>query len=537
MDPSSTTTAAADVDDKLELRKAKHAITQYNMTCPIKESDLFINLEEDICHHEPHDRDVQIENCLSINQHRFNDLRINLLSGKDYELTTEFTRGKPRLLGEGTYGAVLLARDRGTNNYVVLKFIKKEHGQIEDIINEYSMQRKASKILRAGCKTPNIVGIMKLSETSALNRYFNEYILVQEFCSSTPSSQFSMTVEEALEEHKRGKQIFSQKQWQHICLQLVSAAHQLNKGGIMHLDLKANNTLLQIRRNQLIVCVIDYGMAMGPKERVKRDTIFDKSCINQYYGIEMFIYPYPFKYSDMYLISNIIEIVAKSVMRNKGLEDEMRFYRAVFPAVRDSDEVLKLKIKALYKKSPQCVPSGDAVLKPKLAEECRVSADSQAITALINACSQLVESQYEKALMIAMFSIMFHANLRIGEITNSSYNLKIRQVSMKKENHIVIRFTSSRYCLNKPVTINMKADCDSSRKSICPVLLLNEYLTLRGDDCGHLFIDESARPIHPANFTSLLWSACRKASLTIRKITPLSYSLHDYNNGFASFSY
>ena len=137
------------------------------------------------------------------------------------------------------------------------------------------------------------------------------------------------------------------------------------------------------------------------------------------------------------------------------------------------------------------------------------------------ACNcKLASSPFEQSLFPAMFSLMFHALLRLGEVTDSPHNLQYHSLSLTKH-ALAITFTSFKHSLGHPVTINIKA----SSSPACPVRLMHYYLTLRGHGPGPLFMFYNRSPITPSYFRSFLKSSLALAGLSSLRITPHSFRI------------
>ena len=134
---------------------------------------------------------------------------------------------------------------------------------------------------------------------------------------------------------------------------------------------------------------------------------------------------------------------------------------------------------------------------------------------------------YEKHLLAAVFSTMFHAFLRLGEVTASPHNIRYEQVAVGASG-VAITFTSFKHHLGSPITISIKS---SSSETYCPVKLLSTYLTMRGNAPGPLFCFPGNMAIQPSRFRALLTFALARANLASSYITP-----HSFRIGAATFA-
>ena len=96
---------------------------------------------------------------------------------------------------------------------------------------------------------------------------------------------------------------------------------------------------------------------------------------------------------------------------------------------------------------------------------------------------------YISCLFKAMLSLAFFALLRVGEFTFSKHNL-LREDITNFSNSVSIRFKTFKYSQGRSFchTVNVR-----ERREVCPVHLLNNFLRLRGNEQGFLFIKADGR--------------------------------------------
>ena len=111
----------------------------------------------------------------------------------------------------------------------------------------------------------------------------------------------------------------------------------------------------------------------------------------------------------------------------------------------------------------------------------------------------------QPSLYCAMFSLAFHFGLRISEMTESNHNLHLRDISISAD-HLKISFRTYKHSPEYPNSHEVHASSVFS----CPVRLLNEYLQLRGQSPGPLFLI-AGKPVNKTLFSITLrnvLSAC-----------------------------
>ena len=144
---------------------------------------------------------------------------------------------------------------------------------------------------------------------------------------------------------------------------------------------------------------------------------------------------------------------------------------------------------------------------------------------IISSSTQVTSSPYEASLLPAMYSLMFHAFLRIGEVTTSPHNIQLHQVSV--QSHITLVFTSFKHHHGPPFTLIIPP----SQSTSCPVSLLSTYLGVRGRSPGPLFSYPDQSPISPSRFRALLKMSLSYSSIQSSNITP-----HSFRIGAATFA-
>lgn len=156
---------------------------------------------------------------------------------------------------------------------------------------------------------------------------------------------------------------------------------------------------------------------------------------------------------------------------------------------------------------------------------------------IIESSSQLAISRYSCCQFQAMCSIAFYAFLRIGEMTSTSGKKDI--VPLQVHQLVKLLDHTKRVVALKVVFGNFKHNYNqlpycieiTRQPSFCPVLFLLEYLTLRGDRPGPLFINLDNSSVSRGSFTDLL-----SLSLKSFGLNPQLYKGHSFRIGAASFA-
>lgn len=145
-----------------------------------------------------------------------------------------------KVLGEGTYAAVLLAQNKSTSEYVAIKKMKQKFHSWEECMKLREIN-SLRKIIH-----PNIV---KLKEVIREN---NELHLVFEIMKGN------------LYEHMKGRvKMFSESKIRNIMYQTFQALHHVHKQGYFHRDMKPENLLV----SGDTVKLADFGLAREIRAR------------------------------------------------------------------------------------------------------------------------------------------------------------------------------------------------------------------------------------------------------------------------------
>ncbi len=144
-------------------------------------------------------------------------------------------------LGSGGMGTVVLARHSGLKRLVAVKFL--EHAQVSESGATERLFREAQAAAAIG--HPNIIDVLDVGVSPWGAPY-----LVMEFLEGEDLATFT---------DREGTLTVSEACWvlEHV-LQGLAAAHEM---GVVHRDVKPQNIVLARKRSELIVKVIDFGIA------------------------------------------------------------------------------------------------------------------------------------------------------------------------------------------------------------------------------------------------------------------------------------
>ena len=156
------------------------------------------------------------------------------------------------------------------------------------------------------------------------------------------------------------------------------------------------------------------------------------------------------------------------------------------------------------------------------------------LTSMLQGSSQIKGSGYQICQFKAMCSLAFFAFLRIGEITTakkrSCQPLQMQHIehvhdSGKRVASIKLTFHDFKHNYDqRPFTLILHRQA-----AACPVQLLLDYLVMRGNQEGAIFIRQDGTPVSRDEFSSRLSEA-----ITVCGLDPSRYKGHSFRIGAAS---
>lgn len=169
---------------------------------------------------------------------------------------------------------------------------------------------------------------------------------------------------------------------------------------------------------------------------------------------------------------------------------------------------------------------------------CRRSRDNRAPitkTALTNICSllpQVCYDNYEVKLFHALFSLAYFGLFRVSELVVPSKThihrvLMLSDLSISNNQYLIVKlhfFKTNQ--TGKQVTLKIPRD----EIAICPVRALQEYLMLRPQVQGALFIHRDGVPVTRVQFSAVLNKCVQCSSLSAKTL----YKTHSFRIGRAT---
>ena len=151
---------------------------------------------------------------------------------------------------------------------------------------------------------------------------------------------------------------------------------------------------------------------------------------------------------------------------------------------------------------------------------------------LINSLQFVCSSNYECTLFRSMFSLAFSTLLRIGEITvnnNTRHVINKGDINVSRQDLQVIKLTIPFSKTDQKGLSTIRAFCEFYQTAICPVKLLQQYISVRHNENGPLFCHYNKNGVTRYQFTKVLHKA-----LEFIGINPHDCNAHSFRIGSAT---
>jgi hypothetical protein len=139
---------------------------------------------------------------------------------------------------------------------------------------------------------------------------------------------------------------------------------------------------------------------------------------------------------------------------------------------------------------------------------------------LVQACKHVTTSAYHRAMLKAMYLCMFHAFLRVGEVTLSPNVVLFQQVQFTPQG-FSITFSKFKHHKGPPVVVHVP----SSQSPMCPRAALHKFIAARGAAPGPLFMFQDDVTISARFFSSYLNLSLAWCNLPNSNIKPHSFRI------------
>lgn len=164
-------------------------------------------------------------------------------------------------------------------------------------------------------------------------------------------------------------------------------------------------------------------------------------------------------------------------------------------------------------------PTADASLRP---------ITKPVLAKVVDAIKFCVAPHYSILLYKSLFLLTFHACLRAGEVTlsnNPTHIIQLRQICRLTTGY-TIKFQSYKHCTQTKPAIHITTQPNAM---YCPVVALDNYLSIRGSHPGPLFILQADKNLTRQAFATTLKNCIRHAGYP-----PEKYNCHSLRIGKAT---
>ncbi|KAI8515720.1 hypothetical protein Bbelb_065330 [Branchiostoma belcheri] len=153
------------------------------------------------------------------------------------------------------------------------------------------------------------------------------------------------------------------------------------------------------------------------------------------------------------------------------------------------------------------------------------------LKSLVDSLQNTTATHYDQALFKAMYLFTYYSMARIGEVAVTSgpqHTLQLSNISLFPSRQtsgpsIIATFQSFKHnSSGRPSSISIQSQPGSR---YCPVASLQDYLKLRGNCAGCLFLRSNGRPVSADLFARTLKTSLEHLGLDTHKITPHSFRI------------
>jgi len=157
------------------------------------------------------------------------------------------------------------------------------------------------------------------------------------------------------------------------------------------------------------------------------------------------------------------------------------------------------------------------------SHDVRLTIDIVTLDRLTVSMMYAISDHFRRTMYSAMFTLAFHAFLRIGEITvqtNEHQNDNLIQLSQVTffHKHLTITFRHFKHGSGQPYILHVAAQ---QNPATCPIAHLQAYLTLRGDTQGPHFMNQQGQPVTRVEFSTELRKCFAFVDLTRTILSPI----------------
>ena len=163
----------------------------------------------------------------------------------------------------------------------------------------------------------------------------------------------------------------------------------------------------------------------------------------------------------------------------------------------------------------------DGLKKMSISCRKRLPITLPVLKRIVENCQHIAADKYENRLYKCIFLLMYHACLRVGEVTASQHCLMASQIKIKDEN-LCITFHSFKHSKNRSVKIKIPRTHDK----FCPVNAYQSYARIRGSTPGPAFLTKDHKAMRRNKIASVLHDC-----LSISSRHPEHYNTHSFRVG------
>lgn len=161
--------------------------------------------------------------------------------------------------------------------------------------------------------------------------------------------------------------------------------------------------------------------------------------------------------------------------------------------------------------------------------DSRMPITSVKLAQLVKALNDTLSHDYDRILMTAMFTLAYHALLRIGEmaVSNKNFSNVIKRSQLHiLDDKLIIDFINFKHSNGRKFQLEILPSAD---KTICSVLSMGKYLSKRSQKEGPLFLTSIGEPVSRKYFHKIL-----NGALNFCGLSKAFHKPHSFRMGFAT---
>ena len=148
---------------------------------------------------------------------------------------------------------------------------------------------------------------------------------------------------------------------------------------------------------------------------------------------------------------------------------------------------------------------------------------------ILSVIPKCISIHYDRVMFHSIFLLTYYACLRVGEVVisanpqNTLHLNQLTRATIDSQTAYSISFLHFKHSNHRTPTITLLPVADPA---FCPVHSLSEYIRIRGQTPGPLFLDNGLNPVTRSRVSTVL-----KTCLSFLNLPPARYNTHSFREG------